>query len=128
LENFLENITKKTLHPTTRSPRNPSHPPSSLNKECATRSYASETKSSMYAIIAKSMFELPKDGFRESIAAKAIARSSAYEGNTRLTCGLGKKSLRAKKGIVVDLGERTGLCKEKEKHKSIQTVKKNTRT
>jgi hypothetical protein len=50
------------------------------------------------------MFKLPKDGSGDYIAAKAAVWGSAYEGNIGLTCGLGKKSLCAKKGTIVDLG------------------------
>ncbi len=45
-----------------------------------------------------------KDGFKESIVAKATTWAFAYEGNNGLTSGLRKKSLCAKKGTVIDLG------------------------
>jgi len=57
----LEKV-KKTLHPTTRCPRNPSHPPPNSNKECETKSYASEAGSSMYAKTTKSMLKLSEVG------------------------------------------------------------------
>jgi hypothetical protein len=65
----LENKTNKSFPPTTIYPKNPSYPPPSSNKECEIKSYASKSKSSMYARIIKSMLEISEDGSRESIIA-----------------------------------------------------------
>ncbi len=69
----MENKTNKAFPPTIGYPKNPSYPPPSSNKECETKSYASKTKSSMYARKTKSMLEIFEDGFGESIIAIAIA-------------------------------------------------------
>ncbi len=67
----------------------------------------------MYAKITKSMLELLEDGSRESIVSIAIAWTFAYEGKTKLTGGLRKKSLHAKKGMVVDWRGKGSSLQEK---------------
>lgn len=58
----------------------------------------------MYARTTKSMSELSGYGYGESIIAITTAWTLAYEGKIGLINGVGKKSLCAKKGIMVDWG------------------------
>jgi len=77
----------------------------------------------MYARTIKSMFEFLEDGFRESTVTIVAALAFAYEGKTKLIGGLGKKSLCAKKGTVVDQRKESSSLQEKKRLNRYEQLK-----
>ncbi len=69
------------------------------------------------------MLELLEDGSKEFIVAIAISWTSTYEGKIGLINGLGKKSLCAKKGILVDWGGEGTYLQEKKRLNQYEQLK-----